>query len=264
MIIDSHLHLPGIRKGGSFEDSKKTLLKDLERNKIDYAILIPDNVPGSDIGDLDTLLELTKDDRQLFLMGTLNILKDKKSILSKLDSLFENKRIVGIKIFPGHDPIYPTDKRLIQVYELCMKYDSPVVIHTGWNSNNPEVAKYNDPKHIIKIAKKFHGLKIVISHYFWPNVEYCCNLTRPFPNIYFDTSGLADEEVIRETGLEKIEKVLMETARERPDNLLFGTDYAMCDIKKHINLVNSLELSAMYKEKIFYGNSIALFKLKPD
>jgi hypothetical protein len=143
MMIDSHLHLPGLKKGESFEDSKKTLLEDLKRNRIDYAILIPDNVHGSDIGDLDVILELTKNDRRLFLMGTLDILRDKKPILNKLELLFEGKRIVGIKIFPGHDPIYPTDKRLIPVYELCIKYDLPTVIHTGWNSNNPKVAKYN-------------------------------------------------------------------------------------------------------------------------
>jgi len=255
------LHLPGLKRGGNFVDSKKILLKDLKRNRIDYAILIPDNVTGSEIGDLDTILELTKNDKQLFLMGTLNILKDTKSILNRLDSLFECQRIVGIKIFPGHDPIYPTDVRLIPVYELCIKYNLPIVIHTGWNSQNPGVAKYNDPKYIIRIAKKFPRLKIVISHYFWPKVEYCYDLTKSFQNIHFDTSGLADDEVIRETGLKKIEKVLTDTTVERPDNILFGTDYAMCDIKKHVDFINTLKLTRRQKGRIFYRNSIKLFKL---
>ena len=219
-------------------------------------------MPGSEIGDLDVTLELTENDRQLFLMGTLDVLRDKEPLLDKLDSLFESKRIVGIKIFPGHDPIYPTDKRLISVYELCIKYDLPVVIHTGWNSNNPDVAKYNDPKHIIKIATNFPQLKIVISHFFWPRVEYCHDLTRPFNNIYFDTAALADDEVIKQTGLEKIKKVLVESINERSDKVLFGTDYAMCDIKKHISLVNSLKIGEERRERIFCRNAMELFKLR--
>jgi len=262
MIIDSHLHLPLRKKDRSFEDSKRVLLRDLKKNGVDYAILIPDNVPRSCIGDLDVALELAKDNKQLFVMGTINIFKEKETVLQKLDSLFDAKGIVSIKIFPGHDPIYPTDTRLGPVYALCVKYDSPIVIHTGWNSNNPEVAKYNDPKHIVKIASKFPHLKIVISHYFWPKIEYCHNVTKPFENIYFDTSALADIEVIRETRLEKIKEILIATANERPNNVLFGTDYAMCSIEKHIGLINSLDISRAQKERIFCRNAIELFKLR--
>jgi predicted TIM-barrel fold metal-dependent hydrolase len=262
MIVDSHLHLPVRKKTGTFEDSKAALLTDLERNGVDYAILIPDNVPGSVIGDLDIVLELTRNVKRLFVMGTVNVFREEGATLQKLDSLFDAKRIVAIKIFPGHDPIYPTDRRLEPVYALCIKYDLPIVIHTGWNSNNPKVAKYNDPKHIAKVASKFPQLKIVISHYFWPEVEYCHSVTKPFSNIYFDTSGLADDEVIRETGLQNIKEVLTLTANERPDNVLFGTDYAMCSIKKHIDLINSLDIDEGQKEKIFCRNAIELFKLR--
>jgi len=262
VIIDSHLHLPGLKKGGSFKDSKRMLLEDLKRHRVDYAVLIPDNVPASDVGDLDTVIELTQDEPRLFPMGTLNILKDRESILDKLDWLFESKRIVGIKLFPGHDPIYPTDRRLIPVYELCIKHDLPIMIHTGWNPNNPKAAEYNDPKYIVKIAKIFHNLKIVISHYFWPEVEYCREVTRAFQNIYFDTSGLADEEVIRQTGFQRIHRVLTETFRERPDSVLFGTDYAACDIGKHIELVKSLKISNADKERIFWENALRLFRLR--
>jgi predicted TIM-barrel fold metal-dependent hydrolase len=262
MIIDSHLHLPPRKKTETYEDSKATLLRDLRTSGVDYAILIPDNVPESHIGDLDTMLELTRNDKQLFVMGTIDILREERAAIQKLDSLFDAKRIVAIKIFPGHDPIYPTDSRLEPVYALCIKHDLPIVIHTGWNSNNPEVAKYNDPKHIAKIAGKFPQLKVVISHYFWPEVKYCHDITKPLENIYFDTSALADEEVTEETGIQNIIEVLTLTANERPDNVIFGTDYAMCSIKKHISLINSLDIEARLKEKIFCRNAVELFKLR--
>lgn len=225
-------------------------------------ILIPDNTPISEIGSLDEVLALVEGDRNLFAMGTIDIQRDKDLHIRKLDRLFRTKRIVAVKIFPGHDPIYPTDKRLVPVYELCFKHDLPIVIHTGANSRNPEPAKYNDPKYIVKVAKRFSRLKIVVAHYFWPKMEYCHELTKKYENIYFDTSGLADDEVVEETGIDKIRYVLTQTAKQRPHNVVFGTDYSMCGIQKHIALIKSLPIPAEYKERIFFKNSIRLFKLK--
>ena len=263
MIIDCHQHLPSLKKEKTLEKSKKKLLEELGRNKVDYAILIPDNTPKSEIGSLDEVLELVKDDKQLYVMGTVDIQKrDYVSQTQKLDKLFRVGSIVAVKIFPGHDTIYPTDKRLLPVYQLCVKHDLPIVIHTGASAKNPKPARYNDPKHIVKIAERFQRLKIVIVHYFWPKVEYCYNLTRGYRNIYFDTSGLADEEVIAATGLAKIKKVLTLTASERSNNVVFGTDYPMCSIRKHMALVESLNIDKQTKDKIFNENAIKLFRLK--
>jgi len=264
MIIDVHLHLPAVKNGFTFEKAKRKLLFDMKKNKINYAILIPDNLHGSSIGDLDTCLKLVKNEKKLFLLGTIDIRKEGRVWINKLNYLFKKGKIKGIKIFPGHDPIYPTDKRLIDVYKLCIKNNYPVVIHTGWNSNRPQVAKYNDPKHIIKIAKKFPELKIVIAHYFWPKVEYCYKITRGFENIYFDISALADKEVIEKTGLEKIKKILEQSTKDNPESVLFGTDYPMSSFKAHISLINSLKISKENKEKIFWKNAVKIFKLNID
>jgi len=262
MLIDCHLHLPALKEGKTLTDSKRELLQELKKDNVDYAILIPDNTPVSEIGTLEEVLSLVENDRHLFVMGTIDIQKDKEPHVRKLDRLFQSGRIVAVKIFPGHDTHYPTDKRLIPVYSLCIKYDLPIVIHTGASSGNPKAAKYNDPKHIVKIAKKFPELKIVIAHYFYPKVEYCYETTKPYKNIYFDTSGLADDEVIEETGFDNVKRILTLTAKERPYNVVFGTDYAMCNIKKHIALIESLAVPRELKEMIFSGNSIKLFRLK--
>lgn len=262
MLIDCHQHLPELKEGRTLADSRRELLHELERSNVDYAILIPDNAPVSKIGSLDEVLSLAENDRRLFVMGTIDIQRDKEPHVRKLDRLFQSGRIVAVKIFPGHETHYPTDKRFFPVYRLCVKYDLPIVIHTGASSGNPTAAKYNDPKHIVKITKKFPKLKIVTAHYFYPKVEYCYELTKPYKNIYFDTSGLADDEVIEETGFDKIKKILTLTAKERPCNVVFGTDYAMCNIKKHIALIESLAIPGELKEMIFFRNSIKLFRLK--
>ena len=261
MIIDCHQHLPRLQDGKTFEHSREILLQELTKNNIDYAILIPDNKPISTIGNLNQVLEVTKDYNQLFVMGTVDIQRKMQNQMEELDALLQDGKIFGVKIFPGHDPIYPTDKRLSSVYDLCIKHDTPIVIHTGGTPKNPKAAKYNDPKYIAKVTDRFPELKIVIAHNFFPNVEYCHELTKKHEKIYFDTSALADDWVVDMTGIDRLRKVLASTIVEHPNNVVFGTDYAICDIGKHLALIDSLDIEDELKSKVFYENAIRLFNL---
>ena len=101
----------------------------------------------------------------------------------------------------------------------------------------------------------------MITHYFWPEVEYCYRLTHDVPTICYDTSGLADDEVVAATGMDKIRTVLIDTLRDGPERVVFGTDYAMCDRLKHIELIRSLPISAQVREQVFWRNAIQLFQL---
>jgi uncharacterized protein len=263
MIIDAHLHLPPTNKNLCFRKSKEKLLSQMNKNKISYAILIPDNLENSKMGDLDKCLDLIKNEKKLFLLGTIDVRIHSKKWVTKLNSLFKKRKIKGIKIFPGHDPIYPTDKRLISVYRLCKKYNYPIVIHTGENSKTSRLGKYNDPKHIVKIAKKFPKLKILICHYFNPKIKYCHDMTKNYKNIYFDSSALAHPEVLEMSGEKTLKKYIKKTIIERPGKFLFGTDYACegCNMKDHINLITSLGLTKKQEDEVFYKNAIKLFRL---
>ena len=63
------------------------------------------------------------------------------------------------------------------------------------------------------------------------------------------------------TGIERIRKVLTSTTIEHPNRVVFGTDYAMCDIRKHVALIDSLGIDEELKGKIFCQNAIRLFNL---
>jgi Tat protein secretion system quality control protein TatD with DNase activity len=75
MIIDSHLHLHSAKGERTLEDSKRKLLHELKKEHVDYAILIPDNMPTLEIGSLDEVLRLVENERRLFVMGTIDILR---------------------------------------------------------------------------------------------------------------------------------------------------------------------------------------------
>jgi predicted TIM-barrel fold metal-dependent hydrolase len=261
MKIDCHLHLPVRDDLKTLADKKRLLLEELNKNSIDYGIVIPDNLQESAIGNLSECLKLFSDESKIFLLATVNILYDPVSSIKEFEDLLKGREIVALKIFPGHDKHYPNDKRLEPFYELCIRYNTPFVIHTGWNSGNPEAGKWNDPKYIVKIAQRCNKLNIIIAHYFWPEVDYCYRITRGFNNIYFDTSGLADKEVVEATGKDKIKEILEKTIADNPRSVLLGSDYGACNIRDHIQLIESLDIKDEWKEGIFYKNAIEVFNL---
>ncbi len=262
MIIDSHTHISYLKRKKEFSGVRSDLLAVMKKNGIDYSIVIPDNLQNSACADLETVIDLVKNEPKLYALGTLKITEINTKNLKKIERLYKEKLILGFKIFPGHDPIYPTDKRWFPIYKLCQKYDFPLIIHTGANIGDEECAKYNDPKHIVKIAKLYPELKIIIAHYFWPKLDYCFSVTDGTDNIHFDTSALADLEVIKESGgIRKVREILTKTIKRRSDSVIFGTDWPMCDTKKHIDLINSLPITKEEKENIFYKNSLKIFRL---
>lgn len=261
MIIDVHTHLSLTKRQKTYSKAAENFLANMRQNCIDRALVIADNVANSGCANLDVLLEYFGATKQIHFIGALYPFKISRESLKKVETLINQKKIVGLKIYPGHDKIYPTDKRYQVIYKFCLKNKIPVIIHTGINSNNPKSARYNDPKHILKIAKQYPALTLVIAHYFWPKIEYCYDLTIKQPNIYYDTSGLADLEVVAASGgIAKICEVLVNTAEQKPASLIFGTDYPMCDTQKHIELVASLPLTNALKENIFFRNTQALFR----
>ncbi|KKQ81209.1 MAG: Amidohydrolase 2 [Candidatus Moranbacteria bacterium GW2011_GWD2_38_7] len=264
MIIDSHIHISLFdNNADSLQGAFDLFMQEMVRNGISSAIVIPDNIEGSDgIADLEKALELIGKRKNLHLLGSPQIIQRGSSEIEKYQKLLADGAVKGIKFFPGHDPYYPTDERCLPYYALCEKFDVPVLFHTGENSGDSECAKWNDPKYIVEVAKKYPKLKVIITHYYWPKMDYCYEITKDTPNIYFETAAMADSEVVEKSGgIEKVREILRKTIIDRPDNVIFGTDWPMCKIEEHIELVKSLGLSKDVENGVFYKNSARAYNL---
>ena len=264
MIIDSHVHLSIYDNNAvSLEEVFVLFLKEMQKNGVNYAIIIPDNIKGSgSIANLNKAIKLIGERKNLFLLGSPQIIQRGLNELEKYQKLLEDGKIKGLKFFPGHDPYYPTDERCLPYYELGEKMAAPVLFHTGENSGDSKCAKWNDPKYIVEVAKRYPKLKVIITHYYWPKLDYCYEITKNVSNIYFELAALADKEVIKKSGgIEKIKKILKKTISDRPDKVIFGTDWPVCQIEDHLELVKSLGLSRDVKNKILYKNSTIVYNL---
>jgi hypothetical protein len=264
MIIDAHVHISLYGDNAkTLEGAFEKLMRDMAKNDVGYAIVIPDNLEGlSNIADLDKARELIKGHDNLFLLGSPQIIQRGDSEASKYEELLKLKTIKGLKFFPGHDTYYPTNENCDAYYKIASEFNVPVVFHTGINSDHPEVSKYNDPKHIVEVAKKYPELKVVITHYFWPEMEYCYEVTKDISNIYFELAAMGDPEVIKATGgIEKVTEVLGKTIKDRPRQVVFGTDWPMCRIEDHVSLVKGLGLSNQEEKNIFFNNAVEVYNL---
>jgi len=262
-IIDSHVHLSKYgHESKSFAEVRDALLQDMRSHDIAHAIIFPDSEPSDVVAGLDECLRLAEGSPGLSVAGTVFVPTIQPGDVEKLRALASAGRIVGLKLYPGFEVFYPAEERCHPLYQMCLEYSMPVVFHSGESLHLPERERLNHPNEIAKVARLFPELQIVIAHFSQPHIFACRDVVLACPNIHVDISGLAHPEVIEACGQGQIRRVLRQVASCRPDKLLFGTDWPLCDVKLHIDLVISLPIPGADKQSIMGGNARRLFRLK--
>jgi predicted TIM-barrel fold metal-dependent hydrolase len=262
MIIDSHAHLNKTDEELDFSGGLKRMVSECQKNSVDKIVIIADSEPNTNTARTDEIIDCVGEDDCFYVVGSPYIMGDNPNELDYFETMLRQRKIIGLKLFPGHETFYPTDDICLPVYELALKYNCPVIIHTGINSGDFDCAKYNDPKYIVEIAKKFPKLRIIIAHYFWPEIDYCFGLTKDSENIFYDTSALADPEVLELSGgKKKMKQILESTLAAKPHSVMFGSDYGSCNQKLHIDLINELNISDTQRTEVFSTNFLTCFNL---
>lgn len=196
----------------------------------------------------------------------------------------EGTSFFGIKIYPGmgYDP---SDHRLWPIYDLCTKFNIPVLTHCGGESvstsartleiyegnkkvilrtkNRKETAYIlNDPARWKLVLEKFPNLKLNLAHFGGENAWDTKNdsqkrlttikgLLEKYPNVYSDLSFIFSDSNLHS----KFQEVLKNDDKIK-QKTLFGSDYWVVNprlnLKKEqlrfINLLNSV--SSELKEEI--------------
>src|SRR3990172_9841033 len=155
MIIDSHTHLDDVMLAGlSAEKRLQSLLQTMKRNKIEHALVLADIPVHKEEKMLsnEEMLKLIGPHKQLHLVGKVPLpLCQNAAFLTKVRRLVKEKKVVGIKLYPGYETFYPHDKRYNNVYNICEEFDIPVMFHSGdvmYKGN----LKYAQPLHIDEVA----------------------------------------------------------------------------------------------------------------
>lgn len=221
--------------------------------------------------NLEKFLEFTRSKDNLFAVSAIDIDKNIKKQLDINQKLFATEKIFGIKLYPGYQYFYPSDKKIYPIAKLCEKYNKPLIFHSGdvWDPKDKSLLKYSNPIHIDELAVKFPKCKIIISHFGFPYFLETANVVSKNNNVYTDISGTIDKTETEKDMKNRITQYaddLKRTLNYFPDiknKIMFGSDFSGDDTP--LNLVNPyIEItkkvfSKNEQENIFYKTAEELF-----
>lgn len=108
----------------------------------------------------------------------------------KLEYAFSQLKLSGLKLHPGRQHFYPYDEIVRPLYDICEKYDKPVIFHSGISWEPDTLTKYCRPDAFEELAAARPKLRICLAHFGWPWCREVAMLMLKFPNVYTDTGAL--------------------------------------------------------------------------
>ena len=143
---------------------------------------------GIPVGN-EEIASLVQERSDLFIgMAGMDPLID--TAADELEYAFSELGLSGLKLNLSKLLCYPTDKRLDEIYRICIRHDKPIVFHSGLSWERGAIAKYSRPMEFEEVASEFPRLRICLAHFGWPWVAETAMLMLKYPNVYADTAFL--------------------------------------------------------------------------
>lgn len=179
---------------------------------------------------------------------------------AEMDRLLGTLGLRGIKIHPPHQHFranaYHHDselRELATVYEKCIEYDVPVMIHTGTSIFPLARNKYGDPLDIDDMIVDFPDLKIIIAHGGRPLwMDTTLFLLRRSRNVYLDISSNPPRNLLK----------YFPWIERMAEQVMFGSDWPgpmVKDIGRNIEDFYALPISEETKRKVLRETAEKLF-----
>ena len=125
------------------------------------------------------------------LIGFAGIDPTDKNCCDQLRQLHDEDGFAGLTLSPACQGFHPCDTRGMQLCEIALELSMPVYFLQGITLPRLAYLEYAQPQFLDEIARRFAGLKIIISHLGYPWIEQTISLLAKHPNVYADVAGLA-------------------------------------------------------------------------
>lgn len=178
----------------------------------------------------------------------------------EMDHLLGDLGLKGIKLHPPHQLFRVNDyqnreslRGLTTVYEKCIVYDVPVMVHTGTSVFPRARNKYGRPLDIDDVLVDYPELTVIIAHGGRPLwMDEALFILRRFRNAYLDISSIPPKNLLNYfPWLERV-----------ADQTMFGSDWpgpGVPDMARNIEDFYALPLSEETKRKVLYDTAVQLF-----
>jgi hypothetical protein len=115
---------------------------------------------------------------------------DDPKALENLEYAFGELKLSGLKLHPGRQHFYPSEARMNPIYEMCLRYDKPILFHSGMSFEPDCLVRYSHPLNFEEAAARYPKLRIGLAHFGWPWIRETAMLMLKYPNVYADTALL--------------------------------------------------------------------------
>jgi uncharacterized protein len=270
-IIDCHVHLniyDGINKTEkvlSLQERLNALLETMENNNIVYSLLLSSYKVDVNRPSTDQIIDIVnKNDNKnkIGVVAGFTIDNHSQEDLKNYRQWLKDDVIKGIKLYCGYEPYYPYDERYQIVYDMCIEFGCPLMIHTGDTFSRRAKIKYSHPLTIDDVAVDNPELKIVMCHIGNPWTTDCQEILYKNENVYADISGLIVGDFTLPSERQyakKIKKILKYV--DSPHRLLYGSDWPISSMKSYTNFVQKIELDKESFDLLMFKNAKSIFKI---
>lgn len=182
------------------------------------------------------------------------------NVADEMDRLLGDLGLRGIKLHPPHQFFRANDylngedlRGLATVYEKCIAYKVPVMVHTGTSVFPRARNKYADPMDLDDVIVDFPDLNLIIAHGGRPlYMDETFFLLRRSPNVFVDISSVPPKKLLRY--FPWIDRVA--------DQAMFGSDWpgpGVKDLSTNIEDFYTLSLPEEIKRKILRDTALKVF-----
>lgn len=276
MVIDMHVHPAFIEEAGfskeKLEYNRQILglykteefgidqwRRDCEVAKIDRLCILPlalSKEAGEGTMTNEQTAELVKKAKGM-LIGFASVDPSRTDAVEVLEYAFTDLQLKGLKLHPSKQKIYPSDKRLLPIYQICEKYNKPVIFHSGVSMEPGTLVKYAHPLEFEEVAYRHPNLRICLAHFGWPWVKEVCMLMLKYPNVYTDTAMLYFDNPKEfyhqcmevDIGPHWIDRSLRH-------QVMFGSDDPRLEQRRMIQAIRNMNMRESTKELILGGNAV--------
>jgi uncharacterized protein len=271
-IIDCHIHLniydkinKTEEKIPSLQERLDALLETMENNNISYSLLLSSykvDVNRPSTAQVIDIVDKNNINDKLGVVAGFTIDNHTQEDLKNYRQWLKDDIIKGIKLYCGYEHHYPYDERYQIIYDMCIEFGCPLMIHTGDAFSHRAKIKYSHPLNVDDVAVDNPELKIVMCHIGNPWITDCQEILYKNKNVYADISGLIVGDFTLSGEIHyanKIKEILNYV--DSPHHLLYGSDWPISNMKSYTNFVQKLDLDKESFDLLMFKNAKNIFKI---
>ena len=234
---------------------------------IDMAVLLPEDYSSSMNGEVlvsnEEIRKLVDMAPERFI-GFASVDPHDPKAAEKLEYAFTKLDLKGLKLHPSKQDFHPSDEYMNDIYDVCMKYNRPIIFHCGLSFEKGATTKNCHPLDFEQLAEERSDLRFSLAHFGWPWCREVAMLMLKYPNVYTDTGALYFDSA-REFYEQMLTRDVPMTWIDRSlrHQVMFGTDDPRFEMIRMSAAIERLGFRESTLKLIKEGNAIDFLGYDP-